>query len=222
MPPHSYAPIHLYTPRGVHTLHMPHTLLCICVFLEALHVVVGSNGLPFVLGHLPYTTTVWGCLPFNYTPTLSHWFPVHQYVSGISVCYVGISLLLKGLGVFPMSWGVWGHQHLRCPYAHSCTFFIVHYVSRFDYGSNYYSSSYGGIFWPVISVISDSGSFPDRVSSKIGSAWHGSTTILDAERLWRCSWLSFCATAANSIFNASFSLCQLCYGFSTGRFLFQS
>ena len=65
-------------------------------------------------------------------------------------------------------------------------------------------------------------SFPDRVSSKLGSAWHGSTTTLDAERLWRCYWLSFCATAAASIFNASFSLCQLCYGFSTGRFLFQS
>ena len=31
-----------------------------------------------------------------------------------------------------------------------------------------------------------------------------------------------CAMAANSIFNASSSLCQLCCGFSTGRFLFQS
>ena len=47
-----------------------------------------------------------------------------------------------------------------------------------------------GLFWTVISGISDSGSFPDRVSSKLGSAWHGSTTTLDAKRLWRCSWLS--------------------------------
>ena len=78
-------------------------------------------------------------------------------------------------GVSPISWG---HQHLRCPYAHSCTFFVVHYVSCFDYSSNYYSSSYSGIFWPVFCVISDSGSFPDRVSSKLGSAWHGSTTPL--------------------------------------------
>ena len=124
-------------------------------------------------------------------------------------------------GVFPISWG-WGHQHLRCPYAHSCTFFIVHYVSHFNYGSDYYSSSYSSIFWLVFCVISDSGSFSDRVSSKLGSAWHGSTTTLDAERLWRCSWLSFCATAATSILNASFSLCQLCHGFSTGRLLFQS
>ena len=28
----------------------------------------------------------------------------------------------------------------------------------------------------------------------------GSTTTLDAEGLWRCSWFSFCATQANSIF----------------------
>ena len=82
----------------------------------------------------------------------------------------------EGFGVFPpISWGVWGNQHLRCPYAHSCTFFVVHYVSHFNYGSEYYSSSYSGIFWPVIS---DSGSFSDKVSSKLGSAWCGSTTTL--------------------------------------------
>ena len=132
---------------------------------------------------------------------------------------------------FPFCWRVWGcfpsvggwgasaHEMSICSFLYS---FVVHYVSRFNYGSNYYSSCYGSIFWPVFCVISDSGSFPDRVSSKLGSAWHGSTTTLDAERLWRCSWLSFCATAATSIFSASFSLCQLCYGFSTGRFLFQS
>ena len=180
-----------------------------------------------MLGHFLYTTPVWGCLP-SFTPsTLSCWFPVHWYVSGISVCYVGIFPSVEGFGVVPggvphQLGGFRGHQHLRCPYAHSGTFFVVHYVSRFYYGSDYYSSSYSGIFWPVISVVSHGGSFPDRVSSKLGSAWHGSTTTLDAKRLWRCSWLSFCAMAANSILNASSSLCQLCYGFSTGRFLFQS
>ena len=97
---------------------------------------------------------------------------------------------VEGFGVFPPSGGFGGHQHLRCPYAHSCTFFVVHYVSCFNYGSDYYSSGNGGIFWLVFSVISDSGSFPDRVSSKLGSAWHGSTTTFDAERLWRCSWHS--------------------------------
>ena len=172
-----------------------------------------------MLGH-PSLHHLWRWPPLYYTPTL-------LFVPCALVCFRDISMLCghfpsvrKGLGVFPPSVGVWGHQHLRCPYAHSCTFFVVNYVSHFNYGSNYYSSSYSGIFWPVFHVVSDSGSFPDRVSSKLGSAWHGSTTTLDAKRLWRCSWLSFCATAATSIFNASFCLCQLCYGFSTGRFLF--
>ena len=41
---------------------------------------------------------------------------------------------------------------------------------------------------------------------------------LDTEELWRCFWLCFCAAAADSIFNAFSGLCQLCYGFFTGRF----
>ena len=106
------------------------------------------------------------------------------------------------------------HQQLfTCSFCY--TFFVVHYVSRLYHGSDYYSSNYSGIFWPVISVISISGSFSDRVSSK---PWCGSTTTLDAAELWRCFWLHFYATAADSIFNASSGLCQLCYGFSTGRF----
>ena len=91
----------------------------------------------------------------------------------------------------------------------------MHYVSCLNHGSDYYSSNYSGIFWPVISVVSISGSFSDRVSSK---PWCGSTTTLDAKELWKCFWLCFYATAADSIFNASSGLCQLCYGFSTGRF----
>ena len=198
-------------PPLVYTPICPHTLLCICVFLEALHVVGVVIGSP-LCWDTSLTPPLFGGASPSSTPH-THSFPVHWYVSGISVCYVGISLLLKGLGV-------WGHQHLRCPYAHSCTFvFVVHYVSHCNYGSDYYSSSYSSIFWPVIS---DNSSFLDRLSSECGSAWHGSTTTLDAERLWRSSWFSFCATAVNSIFNASPSLCQLCYGFSTGRFLFQS
>ena len=175
-------------------------------------------------GQLPYTTPIWGCLPLNYTPTLHCWFPVHCYSQGYWYHMWAFPFLLKGLGVFPHHLGRLGGTSALC--LSTCSFlyyitifFVVHYVSHFDHGSNYYSSSYSGIFWPVISVISDSGSFPDRVSSK---PWHGSTTTLDTEGLWRCSWLHFCATAANSIFNSSSGLCQLCYGFSTGRFLFQS
>ena len=175
-----------------------------------------------MLGLLPYTTPVWGCLPFKYIPH------TQLLVSCASVCFRDISMLcghfpsVEGFWGVPPSVGGLGASALEMSICSFLYIFVVHYVSCFDYGSDYYSSSYSGIFWPVISIISDSGSFPDRVSSKLGSAWHGSTTTLDAERLLRCSWLSFCATAANSIFNASFSLCQLSYGFSTGRFLFQS
>ena len=58
-----------------------------------------------------------GVPPLITPPTLSHWFPVHWYVSGISVCYVGISLLLKGLGVFPPSVRGLGASALEMSYA---------------------------------------------------------------------------------------------------------
>ena len=209
-------------PQGCTHPHMPpysSVPLCFWRLCMLWGVVMGSS---LCWDTLPYITPVWGCLPFNYTPH------TQSLVPSALVCFRDISMLCEHLpsgegfgGVFPINWGL-GTSAIEMSYAHSCTFFVVHYASHFDYGSNYYSSSYSGIFWLVFHVICDSGSFPDRVSSKLGSAWHGSTTTLDAERLWRCSWLSFCATAANSIFNASFSLCQLCYGFSTCRFLFQS
>ena len=206
-------------PRGVHPIG-PHALLHTCMVLEHLHVVGFCYLLKCVWGQLPYTTPIWGCLPLNYTSHNSLLVPCALLFSGISVSYVGLSLSPEEFGGVPPSLGeVGAHQLFGYPHAHSCTFFVVHYVSHFDHSSNYYSSSYSGIFWPVISVISNSGSFPDRVSSK---PWHGSTTTLDTKGLWRCSWLHFWATAANSIFNASSGLCQLCYGFSTGRFLFQS
>ena len=71
---------------------------------EALHVVEGCNGLPFVLGHFPYTTLFGSASPSFTPPTLS-WFPVHQYVSGISVCYVGIFPSVEGFGGVPPSVG---------------------------------------------------------------------------------------------------------------------
>ena len=213
-----------YAPRGVHPI-CPHTPLCICMFSEAFACCGGiCKGLPYVLRHFPYTTSVWGCLPFSCTPLhLVIGLPVHQYVLGISVCHVGIFPSVGGLGDVPPS--VWGSGGTSALVMFICSFlyiFVVHYVSHFYYGYDYYYSGYDGIFWPIISLISDSGSFPHRASSKLGSAWSGSTTTLDTKRLWRCYWLSFCATAANSIFDASSGLWQLCYGFSTGRFLFQS
>ena len=93
-------------------------------------------------------------------------FPSIEVLGGISTCDVHMLILVH---------------------------FVVHYVSCFYYGYDY-SSSYGDIFWPVISFISDCGTFPDGVSSKLGSVWDGSTTTFDAKRLWRCYWLCLCAT----------------------------
>ena len=47
-----YTPCTFVCPRGVHP-HVPPILLCICMFLEVLHVVGGCKGLPVdVLNHL--------------------------------------------------------------------------------------------------------------------------------------------------------------------------
>ena len=164
-PPHLYTPICLYAP-GVYTPPIgPHGLQCTCMVLEHLHVVGGCYLLKCVLGHLPYTSPIWGCLPLNLHPPHFIVGSLCMLFSRISVSYVGFFPSIEGFGGVPPSlWEVWGaHQLFSCPHAHSCTFFVVHYVSHFDHGSNYYYSSYSGIFWPVISVISDSGSFPDRV-----------------------------------------------------------
>ena len=198
MPPvHLYAPICSYAPRGVHP-HGPHALSVPTWFWS----IVCCGGLFFYFmcigAHHPYL----GCI----------------VILRLSVLMWGPFPSIEGFGGYiPHHLGRFGGTSaLCCSHVHSYTFFVVHYVSRLDHSSDYDSSSYCGIFWPVISV---SGSLPNRVSRK---PWCGSTTTLDAEELWKCSWLCFCAAAAYSIFNASSGLCQLCYGFSTGRFLFQS
>ena len=166
---------------------------------------------------------VWGCLPICLHPHSFVGFPVLQYVLGISACDMGnISHMLGGWGLFPLLLGVFevsAHGVSICLFLY---ILVVHYVSHFYYGYEYYSSSYVGVLWAVICFISDHGSYPDGASCNIGSVGSGSTTTLDAKRLWRCYWPCLCATAATSIFDASSGLCQLCYGFSTGKFLFQS
>ena len=111
-----------------------------------------------MLGHFPYTTLVWGCLPFIGTPMLSCCFPVHWYVLGISVCYVGIFPSVDGFGHVPPLVGGLGASALEMSICSFLYIFVVLYISHFYYSFNYYSSSYSGIFWPVISLISDSGS----------------------------------------------------------------
>ena len=150
-PPMLIHPICLYTlymfvhPKGCTCPpYMSHTPLCICMFLEAFACFGGGKGLPFVFRHFPYTTPVWGCLPFICTSlTLSCWFPVHcryQYVMWAFSPSVG------GLGVFPISWGFWGASALEMSICSFFYIFVVHYVSCFYYGSDYSSSSYSGIF----------------------------------------------------------------------------
>ena len=115
-------PLYICMPPGVYTPPYAPILVYACVGLEALHVVGGCNGLPLVLEHPTYM----GCLPL--TPPHSvigdgkgslciGMFQGHQYVMW---AFPSIS---NDLGVFPPSVGGWrGHWHMRCPYAHSCTF----------------------------------------------------------------------------------------------------
>ena len=117
-----------------------------------------------------------GALPLNFTPHTQSSVPCALLFSGISVSYVGPFFpSVEGFGgVPPISWGGLGtHQLFSCPYAHSGTFFVVHYGSHLL--RLQLLLGYSGIFWPVFHVISDSGSFPDRVSSM---PWHGSTPPL--------------------------------------------
>ena len=106
-------PVHLYTPRGVHLPPYAPILFCASVFLEALHV-GGCNGLPFVLGHPPYIPCL-GVHPLKLHPHTQSLVPCG------SVCFRDISMLcghfpsVEGFGgVSSISWGVGGHQHLRC------------------------------------------------------------------------------------------------------------
>ena len=154
-PPYVHTP-----PRGVHTPMGPHALSAPAWFWS----IVCCGGLFFCLmcsgAHHPYLG-----VPPPYYPPHSLLVTCALLFSGISVLMWGLSPSMKGLGgVFPITWGgLGGTSALCCSHVHSYTFFVVHYVSRLDHGSDYYSSSYCGIFWPVISV---SGSFPNRVSRK--------------------------------------------------------
>ena len=136
--------------------HMPpYSSVHLCV-LGCFACCGGCNGLPFVWD------TIWGCLPFNYIPHPQSLVPCAL------VCFRDISMLyghflsVEGFGSVPPSVGSLGASALEMSICSFLYFFVVHYVSCFNYSSDYYSSSYSGIFWPVIS---DSGCFPDRVSS---------------------------------------------------------
>ena len=139
------------------------------MFSEALACCGGCKG-PLHFGHLPYTSSVWGCLPICLHPPLIHWLPC------ASVCFRDICMQYEeyfpyvgGLGGVPHLVGVFGasaHGVFICFFLY---ILVVYYVSHFYYRYDYYSSSYGGVFWAVICFISDHGYFPDGASCNIGS-----------------------------------------------------
>ena len=109
--------------------------------------------------------SLYGVPPLMFTPHSFIGFPVHQTVLGISVCDMGEYFPYVGdLGGIPHLLRVLGasaHVVSMCIFLY---ILLVHYVSHFYYGYDYYSSNYGGVFWAVICFISDCGSFPDGAS----------------------------------------------------------
>ena len=102
-------------PRGLGTQYVPHTPLCICMFSEASACCWGCKGL-LTCWTSPYTS------PYILHPHSLVGFPVHLYVLGISTCDMCNISNMWGFGGVPPSVGVWGHQHMECPYASSCTY----------------------------------------------------------------------------------------------------
>ena len=141
------------------------------------------------------TSPVWGCLPLGLHPTHSLVSLCISMFQGYLCDVRNISPLLGVLALFPNLLGTLGasaHGVSICLFLY---ILVVHHVSCFYYGYDYFSSSYGGVFLPVIGYISDCGSFPDGAFCNIGPAWSGSTTTLDAERLWRCYWPCLCPSS---------------------------
>ena len=191
----------------------------------------GCRG-PLHTGHLP--PYGW-CFPICFTPTLIGWIPC------ASVCFSGYLHVIWGIlplcwglrGNSPICWGYEGHQHL-CQALVSgstsiwCPLCFILYLSCSSLCLTYLPWLWLLLLWlqwcllVVIYFISDHGPFLDGASCNIGLVWSGPAATLDAKMPWRYYWPCLCATAATSIFNASSGLCQLCFMFSTGRFLCQS
>ena len=198
-------------------------------------------------GHLyaPIHSNTPICLDASYV-----WHPPHVYMplmfSCTSVCAQGYLHVIWG--IHPICWGLGGIstsvRHFGvCQYIHCCQsvgcFLLDWLLGCLLCFMLYISCSslclksllpwlwlllFWWLWWLVVGHLSHQlhGSFFDRVSCNIGSAWCSSATTVDTKVSWRCYWLCLCATAATSIFDASSGLCQLCHGLSTGRFLFQS
>ena len=223
---HLDAPCIQMPPQCPHMFKHPHMspmLPCASACSEGyLHMIGGCGGTssvwttPLVLDASPCVHH----LPHIYMPTcMSVYCRGYCMYDGGNIPYVGglgVSAYLSGFGCLSV-------HPFDVHYASSCTFLLVHYVScLYFYHYDFYSSSDCGVFWCVISIISDHGYLFNGASYNVGSAGCCSAATPDTKRLWRCSWPCLHATASISIFDASSGLCQLYHGFSTGRFLFQS
>ena len=148
----------MFVHPEVYTSPYAPILFCASVFLEALHVVGICIGLP-----LCWDTSLTPPLFRGASPSIT---PPHSVGSLCISMFQGYQYVMwvfpsvEGFGSVPHQLGGLGASALEMSIYSFLYIFVVHYVSHFDYGSNYYSSSYRGIFWPVISVISDSGSLP--------------------------------------------------------------
>ena len=82
--------------------------------------------------------------------------PPHSIVGSLCIVilrdissYVGLSPSIEGFGGVPPITGGGLGWHISSSAVHILIllhFFVVHYVSRLNHGSDYYSSSYSGIF----------------------------------------------------------------------------
>ena len=120
--PHMFVcPIHLYAPRVYTPLYAP-ILFYASVFLELYMLWEGCNGLPFVLGHPPLHHPCLGCIPFITLPHLVIGSLCISMFQGYQYVMWAFPFCQEGFGGVSHQLGGWGHQHLRCPFAHFCTF----------------------------------------------------------------------------------------------------
>ena len=166
---------------------------------------------------------VWWCLPFSLHPQLSCWLPRASVgFRDIGMSTWEFSLLLRFGRCSPSIRGTgsistWDVHMLIL--VHFCSSLCSHISTRLQL--------------LLLKVMLVSSGLSSVSSVTVASSLMGFPVSLDQcgvaqppplmlGGLWMCYWLSFCPTAAASIFDISSGLCQFCYGFSTGKFLFQS
>ena len=123
-----YAPVCLYTPyictpsQGCTHPHMFPILFCASMFSEASACFGGCKGPPYMLDTSLHLPCMW-VSPLQLHLLLSCWLPCALgCFRDIGMSYWDFSPSVGVWGVFSIYWGCWGHQHMGCPYAHSCIF----------------------------------------------------------------------------------------------------